>query len=183
MSDPHVTDPPSPFIASWIGRLAGEDGPSRRALDVAMGRGRHALVLAAAGFRTFGVDLSEPAVVEARARARARGLALNAWCADLTRPTLPASFFDVIVVARYLQRDLSRALAEALAPGGVLLYETFTRRQLERGRGPRSPDHLLEPGELPCLFPDLEELFYEEPGDPAADALARLAARRRSSPS
>ena len=56
---------PSPFIVEWVERIARERGPSTRlgagadlrALDVAMGGGRHALMLARAGFRTFGVDL------------------------------------------------------------------------------------------------------------------------------
>jgi hypothetical protein len=78
---------------------------------------------------------------------------------------------------RYLQRDLWSALAGALAPGGTILYETFTEAQRMKGRGPTSPDHLLKPGELRMVFPDLEVLFYEETLEP--DALARLAARRR----
>ena len=47
----------SPFIVEWIERLAPRGKGARRALDVAMGRGRHAVVLAQWGFRTFGVDI------------------------------------------------------------------------------------------------------------------------------
>ena len=74
-------------------------------------------------------------------------------------------------------------MIDAIAPGGFLLYETFTELQKGRGRGPQSPDHLLKSGELRSLFADLDEIFYEELTDPADDALARLAARKRSSPS
>ena len=70
-----------------------------------------------------------------------------------------------------------------MAPGGFLLYETFTEPQKGRGRGPQSPDHLLGIGELRSLFAELDEIFYEELTDPADDALARLAARKRKSPS
>jgi SAM-dependent methyltransferase len=179
----------APFADGWISRVSSEArdarvdlGASRQdvkcALDVAMGRGRHALQLARAGFRTFGVDIRYDAVRDAMIGAAAEGHLLRAWCADLTQHPLPRSRFDLVVVTRYLQRDLFGALQAALRPGGTLLYETFTTAQRAHGRGPTSPDHLLEPGELARAFPDLETLFYEEVLQP--DAVARLAARRRA---
>ena len=183
MSDTHLTDPPSPFVEEWIRKLSGEIAGPVRALDVAMGRGRHAVLLAAAGFKTFGVDHNYGAIAEAVARARGRQLELRAWCASLAMSPLPTERFELIVVTRYLQRDLIPALKQALVPGGFLLYETFTELQKGRPRGPQSPDHLLRLGELRSLFADLDELFYEELADGAGDALARLAARKRSSPS
>ena len=183
MPDRDVVDPPSPFVDDWIHRLSSVEGGTRRALDLAMGRGRHALLLAAAGWKTFGVDYRFDVVVDARRRARLAGLELSTWCADLTTAALPRRRFDVIVVTRYLQRDLCAAIVAALAAGGVLLYETFTELQHGRGRGPQSPDHLLKRGELRRLFADLDELFYEELTVFEEDALARLAARKRSKPS
>jgi tellurite methyltransferase len=183
MPDHDISDPPSPFVARWIGRLSRQLPAPRRALDVAMGRGRHTFPLAAAGFQTFGVDNRFDVIADTVRRGRDRGLVIRAWCGDLTTPALPASTFQLIVVARYLQRDLCPALIDAIAPGGFLLYETFTELQKGRGRGPQSPDHLLMRGELRSLFADLDVLFYDELADPADDALARLAARKRSSPS
>jgi tellurite methyltransferase len=183
MTEPHHSDPPSRFVEEWIARLITHVAAPRRALDVAMGRGRHALLLAAAGFKTFGVDHNYEAIADASARGHQQQLALRAWCADLTLSTLPARRFELIVVARYLQRDLMPSLKQAIVPGGFLLYETFTELQKGRGRGPQSPDHLLKPGELRSRFEDFDEIFYEELTDPADDALARLVARRRSSPS
>ncbi len=141
-----------------------------------MGRGRHALVLARHGFRTFGVDLKYDAVRDAMAAAAREGLRIRGWCADLTRSPLPRAAFDLIVVTRYLQRDLFEALKAAVVPGGYVIYETFTVAQLARGTGPTSPDHLLRPGELPSYFAGWDELFYEEVDAP--DAVARFAARR-----
>ena len=164
---------PSPFVTEWIARLAGDQA---RALDVAMGRGRHALPLARAGFRTFGVDANVDAVREAVRAAREAGTLIRGWCADLTRHPLPPGRFDLVVVSRYLQRDLFRSIADTLKAGGVLLYETFTTAQLAHGVGPRSPDHLLLPGELRGAFADLEILFYEEVISP--EAVARLAAKK-----
>jgi hypothetical protein len=53
-------------------------------------------------------------------------------------------------------------MERALAPGGMLLFETYTRAQLEFSGGPRNPDHLLELGELRTAFPSLRLLFYRE---------------------
>jgi tellurite methyltransferase len=183
MTDTCPLDPPSPFIEAWVTKLSHQIPESRRALDVAMGRGRHASVLAAAGFRVFGVDVKLDVVIDAVASASRLGLVVRGWCADLTVFPLPSRSFDLIVITRYLQRDLCDALADTLIPGGFLLYETFTEAQRSRGRGPTSAEHLLKPGELPALFRGLEIVSYEELTDPDDDALARLAARRRSSPS
>jgi len=169
---------PSPFIVEWIGQLAPGGDRTRRALDVAMGRGRHAVVLARAGFRTFGVDIEFHLAQDAVASARVAGMAIHAWCADLTRHPLPQARFDLVVVARYLQRDLFPALQAAVVPGGVVLFETFTTAQRALGTGPTSPDHLLEPGELAGRFDAFDVLFYEEVAGP--EAVARISARRRS---
>ena len=142
-----------------------------------MGRGRHGIPLARAGYRTFSVDIRLDAVREGAAAAAAEHLVVRGWCADLTQIFLPTSRFDLIIVSRYLQRGLFPALLDALSAGGVLVYETFTTGQLAYEVGPRSPDHLLEPGELRTLCAGLDEMFYEEVVAP--EALARIVARRR----
>jgi tellurite methyltransferase len=163
-------------MVEWIARAGNSSTGHRRALDVAMGRGRHAVLLARAGFRTSGVDIAFDAVREAMAAAAAGQVAVHGWCADLTQHPLPVARFDLIVVCRYLQRDLFGALRAACAPHGIVLYETFTTAQRALGTGPKSPDHLLEPGELRERFDGFEELFYEETTAP--EAVARIAARR-----
>lgn len=177
MTDSREASPPSPFIARWA-VLLGSMFPRGRALDVAAGRGRHSLALAAAGFRVVAVDVQFDAIVQARAEARARGLVVSGVCADCTQFPLPRRSFDAIVVTRYLDRTLFPALCDALVPGGVLLYETFTEHQLRYDRGPRSPAHLLAPGELRLLLRGMDVLFDEEVTAP--DAVARIAARRRT---
>jgi hypothetical protein len=153
-----------------------------------MGRGRHALLLARAGFLTFGVDVKLDAVRDALARGRAEGLIVRGWCADLTEGRLPSGVFDVLLVTRYLQRDLFPSIRGAVKAGGargtgpsggVVLYETFTVKQRRRGCGPTSPEHLLEPGELAGHFAGFDVLFYEEVEAP--EAVARIVARRASS--
>jgi 2-polyprenyl-3-methyl-5-hydroxy-6-metoxy-1,4-benzoquinol methylase len=169
---------PSPFIVEWSERVARERFKDQRALDIAMGSGRHAVALARSGFKTFGVDVKLTSVREARAEAARHGVHVEAWCADLTNYPLPRDQFDLIVVCRYLQRDLFTDLQAAVVPGGVVIYETFTIAQRALGRPPTSADHLLEPGELRRRFDGFDVLFYEEVREP--DAVARLVARSRS---
>lgn len=176
--------PASPFVLAHAERLrvAAARGPI---LDLACGRGRHAIALAGGGVRVVGLDRDAGALRELDALARARGLAIAAVRADAEAgcglPFPPACFAGV-VVSRFLFRPLAPALASLLRPGGVLLYETFTHRQNELGHGPRNPAFLLDPGELPRLFPGLAVLEYREhctPG-PRPEWLASLAARKPS---
>ena len=167
---------PSPFAAEWISTLAAAAPGSRRALDVAMRRGRHALLLAQHGFDTFGVDLNFDAVKNAMQNAASQGLRIRGWCADLTVSRLPTAAFDIVVVTRYLQRDLFPSIRECLTAGGYVIYETFTVEQRVLGTGPTSPDHLLELGELRSAFDGWNVMFYEEVDRP--DAVARLVAQR-----
>ena len=119
---------------------------------------------------------SQPRPARARCRSRA--------CAPTSRrrrlPLAPGRG-GALVVCRYLWRPLVPALAGALAPGGWLLYETFTGSPEKLGYGPRNPAFLLAPGELPRLFPGLAVEAFEErvvEGARGPEALARLAARR-----
>jgi tellurite methyltransferase len=177
MAADHMSALPSPFAARWIAML---DVPAKRpqkALDIAMGRGRHAVLLARHGFETYGVDIDVEAVNDAMQTAAREGLRIRGWCADLTASRLPEHAFDLVVVTRYLQRDLFPSIKASLRMGGCVLYETFTTAQRELGTGPRSPDHLLRPGELLTVFDGWDVMFYEEVERP--EAVARLVAQRR----
>src|SRR5689334_4210237 len=176
MTADHMSASPSPFAAEWIATLAVPSRKPHKALDVAMGRGRHALLLARSGFETFGVDRDHDAVKAAMQAAAREGLQIRGWCADLTMARLPDRVFDLVIVTRYLQRDLFASIKGALRLGGCVVYETFTTAQLELGTGPRSPDHLLRSGELRAAFADWDVMFYEEVDWP--EAVARLVAQR-----
>lgn len=154
-----------------------------RALDVAMGAGRHALFLAARGLEVIGVDISPVAVEMCRREAARRGLPITAICADITTYPIPQEAFDVVLDFYFLERELCPLLEGALRPGGLLFFETFTTVQLTLGWGPRNPHYLLHPGELPSLFPHLEPLLYREGlvhYGPRPRAIASLIARRPS---
>lgn len=173
---------PSTFFVAQNARLraAAMRGP---VADLACGRGRHCLASAEAGARTIGVDRNPEHLVTLVGEARSRGLAVDAVRADLENDReIPfrASACAAILVFRFLYRPLAPRIVEALQPGGLLLYETFTTRQRDLPTGPSNPAFLLAPGELRELFSGLEVLEYWEgltDGDTPA-ALARLAARK-----
>ncbi len=152
-------------------------------LDLACGRGRHALALAERGLPCVAIDRDPEALAALSSETRRRGLPLAPVRADLESDhgiPVRAGSCGVILVFRFLFRPLAPAIVEALAPGGLLLYETFTRHQRELAYGPRNPAFLLREGELRTLFSELEEISYREgptPG-PRPQHLARLAARR-----
>jgi SAM-dependent methyltransferase len=168
---------PSSFVERWVAELTAIVPPRRRALDIATGGGRHVLVLARSGFTVFGVDRRLDALHDAAVLMKESGQRLRAWCADLTASPLPRARFELVLVTRYLQRDLFPSLREALVPGGAIVYETFTERQRAHGRGPTSPDHLLRAGELRTYFTDFEVVFDEEVDE--LEAVARIAAIKR----
>jgi tellurite methyltransferase len=148
------------------------------ALDVGCGHGRNAVWLAALGLRTRAIDRDEQAVRFTNAEAVRLGLPLLAETVDLEcgNPPLVPAAYDVIVVIHYLHRPLFPALREALRPGGVLIYETFTRAQAARGK-PTNPAFLLEAGELRGLVHPLE-ILVEREGDFEGRMLASVIARR-----
>lgn len=149
---------PAAFLVENLGLLP----PRGDVLDIAMGSGRNALFLAARGYEVTGIDISPVAAERCREQAARLGLHISVICADLTSYRLPEAAFDVILNFYYLQRDLCPRIEKMLRPGGLLVFETFTTEQRRQGWGPTQDGHLLRPGELPSLFPGLEQLLYRE---------------------
>lgn len=172
--------------AGWLLENADLLRPGMRVADVAAGRGRHALLLAAAGFQVTAIDRDAGALARAADRAARCGWTLSTEVRDLEAAgvDLGDAVFDAIVVTHYLHRPLFPALVRALAPGGVLVYETFTTAQALRGK-PTNPDFLLEPGELPRLVAPLAVLRSREgevDGRMVASVVARNAAASAPGP-
>jgi tellurite methyltransferase len=134
-----------------------------RALDLACGRGGNALLLAAQGLEVEAWDIADVAVAALQAEAARRRLPVRARVRDVeARPPGPESF-DVIVVSYFLDRDLIPALVQALRPGGLVFYQTFTRQRVSN-RGPQQAQYRLDEQELLRLFAGLQVLFYREEG-------------------
>ena len=140
--------------SSWLIENADLLPRGGKVLDVACGKGRHALLLASAGFDVHAIDRDPDAIVFLRSTADRLSLRLEASVMDLETdplPELPSSEFDAVIVFNYLHRALMPALRDAVKPGGRMFYETFTTAQAERGH-PRNPDFLLAAGELTALL-------------------------------
>jgi SAM-dependent methyltransferase len=162
----------------WLDALALELPRAGRALDVASGAGRMALYWASRGLETLALDVSLEGLRRAAHAAHSKGLALETRALDLESQPLPKGPFAAISVFHYLQRELFAKLAERLAPGGVLVCEIATVRNLERHAKP-SRRFLLEPNELIGLCATLEIVFYRE-GWQDDRCEARILARRAS---
>lgn len=145
--------------AAWLVDHAYLLPAAGTALDVACGRGRHALWLAGRGLSVRAVDRNADAIGALQDEADRQGLAIKAEVCDLEQGSwsLGHAAYDVIVVIHYLHRPLVPALIAALRPGGLLIYETFTRAQARRGK-PTNPDFLLTDGELERLVAPLDVL-------------------------
>jgi tellurite methyltransferase len=148
------------------------------ALDVACGRGRHALLLASVGVRVRAIDADPVRIQALRTTADRLHLHVDADVQDLELglPALGVAAFDVVLGFNYLHRPLMPVLVEAVRPGGLLFYETFTVEQAARGR-PTSPAHLLAHGELRRLVAPLTVL-RERDDDVLGRMVAGVVARR-----
>jgi tellurite methyltransferase len=138
------------------------------ALDLACGRGGNALLLAAHGLETHAWDYSATAIEQLNTLATKHKLQLECAVRNVVKLPPEQARFDVIVVSRFLERRLAPALVQALRPGGLLYYQTFTRDKMISA-GPNNPDFLLRPNELLQLFVGLQVCFYREDarfGDP-----------------
>ncbi|MBA1148535.1 methyltransferase domain-containing protein [Ectothiorhodospiraceae bacterium WFHF3C12] len=154
-------DEPQPAqVLAWNAHLLPAAG---RSLDLACGRGGNALLLARHGLETLAWDSAAAAIDALRALAAAEGLAIQAEVRDVVRHPPAPDGFDVIVVSRFLERELAPALIAALRPGGLLFYQTFTRQRVS-DRGPRTEGFRLDDNELLTLFSPLRVRYYREEG-------------------
>lgn len=156
----------------------------RRALDVACGAGRNALHLARRGLKVLAMDLSIEGLRRLSDRGRREDLPIQAVQADAGRFQVRSGAFDVVVNTHFLLRSAFPLLRNALAPGGILVFETYNVDEIELLGGDVRRAYALERGELRRQFADFQIIVYEEgvfrreEGD---RGLARLIARKPSS--
>ncbi len=145
--------------SGWITRWSHLVPPGAHVLDVACGSGRHLQWFADRGATVTGIDrdLSATQHLSAVTTLVQADIENQAW------PLLQdgeLQQFDAVVVTNYLWRPLLPTLVASLAPGGVLLYETFAMGNETLGR-PSRPDFLLKPGELLEVCKHLHVIAYE----------------------
>ena len=157
----------------------------RRALDIGLGQGRNAMLLARRGYDTTGIDRSEVGVIAARRAAAARGLRINAVLADTETYSFGRNRWDLIVLLYYPQpMFLIDRLKRAVRPGGYIVVERFSRpkaiHSIDR-REARRPSPMLR------SFLDWRVLHYSSDefesdwhwnGESPAGAIVRLLARK-----
>jgi SAM-dependent methyltransferase len=170
----HGNDESHPLVV----RAASLFAPGR-ALDVACGAGRHALLLAERGWSVTAVDASRVAIELLQARAVGRGLALDARVADLERGefVIEADCYDLIVLTCYLQRELFPALRAGVKAGGAIVAVIALADDDPQVR-PMNPAFLLQAGELRSQFADWELLHGAERKQAGRRAMAEIIARR-----
>ncbi len=158
--------------SEWVRKFAEMIAKPGAILDVACGKGRHARYFLANGFQVTAVDIDTSGLDDI-----AEHKALGVIEADLELAGWPFSGlqFEGIVVTNYLHRPQFPDLVEALAPGGVLIYETFAVGNEKFGK-PSSPDFLLRENELRNYFERyLQVLAYEQ----IVDTVPTMAVRQR----
>ncbi|MGE0332965.1 MAG: class I SAM-dependent methyltransferase [Ramlibacter sp.] len=165
----HATQEASAWVRRWSHLVL----PGGTVLDVACGTGRHMRWFARRGHRVTGVDRSPEALAEA-------AQAGEVVQADIENGPWPFTgrLFDGVVVTHYLWRPLLPTIVAAVAPGGVLIYETFAAGNETVGK-PSRADFLLRPGELLQACGALRVVAYEDGfADNPARFVQRIAAVR-----
>jgi len=185
----HFGTEPNAFLASNQERLK----PGMRCLAVADGEGRNGVWLAEQGLNVLSVDSSIVAAGKARALAQQRGVAMEVELADLLQWDCGQNRFDVVAAifiqfAPPAQREqLFTSLKHCLKPGGLLLLQGYTPRQLEyRTGGPSQVENLYTGEMLRAAFADMEilhlsehdDIIHEGAGHSGMSALIDMVARK-----
>ncbi len=182
----HSIANPASLLVDNIGLVEKLDITSG-VLDLACGMGRNGLFLVSHNVPVIFADNNEASLQSIAGALAATGASAEGstcWLVDFESTLgeghnpLAGRVFDAVVVFNYLHRPLFPAIKEAIRPGGLIAYETFTVEQQQFGR-PNNPDFLLRPGELREAFAAWEciEDFEGVVSEPDR-AIARIIARK-----
>jgi SAM-dependent methyltransferase len=153
---------PNTFLAEHADLL---EGPG---LSLSEGEGRNAVFLASRGLDMLGVDISPIGLEKARKLAASRGVSIRTAVADLaTYEPEPDHYGTVISISAHLPFSIRRRLypliERALKPGGLVLLESYSMKQLSRDTGgPKDQDLLMTPDKIQREFPGLEPVLLRE---------------------
>lgn len=165
--------------SAWVARFAPLVAGGGAVLDLACGGGRHTRLFLGRGHPVIAIDLDLRGIADLQGSPGVTLIQADLEGAPWPLPPETGQFAG-IVVTNYLHRPLFSHLLAALAPGGVLIYETFARGNERFGR-PSSPAFLLQSGELLALAqPSLQVVAYEHGvvASPKAAVVQRLCAVR-----
>jgi len=175
------------FLAAALERIEREQllPAKATALDLATGDGRNALLLAEKGLAVTALDISTVALEKARAKARERGLALEALEQDLFTYDHGSERWDLVSLIYFNPAvRILDALKKSVKPGGLLAIEG--QGSEHTGDGP-PPATRFKPNQLLTAFADWRVLAYEDgkfacdwsPGAPTH--VVRILARKPAS--
>lgn len=136
-----------------------------RALDLACGLGGNAIYLSQLGFETYAWDISQVAIDQLNRLTEKMGLRMRCEVRDVVAQPPQIDSMDIIVVSRFLHRELCAALQAALRHHGWVFYQTFSQHAQN---GPRNPQYRLGENELLSLFPALSVRVFYDQGDAKA---------------
>ena len=155
----------SEAVSSWIARWAHLVPAGTSVLDVACGLGRHAVYFSKLNHPITAVDSAQTAINNVATRLPASARLVVADIENAPWPLADSAGAPLqcgaVVVTNYLWRPLLPTIVASLAPGGVLIYETFAHGNASVGK-PSRPDFLLQPGELLHACAGLRVVAYED---------------------
>ncbi len=188
--DFHFGTEPNAFLVSQKSRLK----PGMSCLAVADGEGRNGVWLAEQGLQILSVDASSVALAKAGKLSQQRGVTLQLAQVDLVNWDWGVNCFDVVVaifiqfVTSPLREQMFAHIKRCLKPGGLLLLQGYTPRQLDfKTGGPSQAENLYTEGMLRREFADMEilhlcehdDIIREGAGHSGMSALIDLVARKR----
>lgn len=139
------------------------------ALSVADGEGRNGVWLAEQGLDVLSLDFSPSAQKKAAALARERGVTIALECADVHEWAYPKAAYDVVIeIFTQFSTPSERAkkwsgMAKALKPGGLLIVQGYTPKQLDYGTGgPKERDQLYTRAMLEAAFAGFHDMRFVE---------------------
>lgn len=143
----------------------------KNALDIAAGNGRNALFLAKQGFTVDAVDIAD----EGLTLFAGKHPNIQPICADLDNFDIAVGNYDLIININYLSRRLFPYILEGLAPGGILIFQTFVDSPKQEKDQAVCRDYRLRENELIEAFLSLKIILYKESEEKRNDEAAYLA--------
>ena len=149
---------PNPFLKKYIHLL-----PKGKALDIASGEGRNAVLLAQQGFEVDAVDISGKGLKKAQKLAREQGVKIKTFLVDLDQYQIEKERYDLIANFYFLKRRFIPKIKKGIKKGGKVIFETYILEHRTLGAGgPKQAKYFLKPNELLRLFKDFRIQLYRE---------------------
>jgi len=174
---------PCSLLTEWVDYLSQQGfdpkaiQPRPKALDLGCGGGRDSVFLATQGWQVQGIDQEARVLKRAKQLATKSGASVKFKCCDLKKTAcFPDEKFDLVLVVRYLNRDLFTQIDASIALGGYIVYQTFVSGAEVFG-SPNNPNFILERDELSKVFSGYQMIVDRidklEDGRPVASFIAQ----------